>query len=257
MRKLMRKGLSLLVVGVGIASLLATSRPPFPQLGVRTLNNFGEPYTPVTIFACEGEEVELYWHTYGEGGWTLRAKPPESFSPPLSPRQVAVEGILRTVVLARANLVFTPPGSDSSRGRPLEVLPDRLCNGFDFPLIGWYTGELEQSAPSAESLPRQLRLTYVDEIYRDLPTGLRLIIADDVATANDYTAACSLGVSAEISCQGEAFDGSSFELSATVTPTGLEGSYSGTRVDTGSVVTYEGTLSFIKQPGIPDLAGQP
>lgn len=240
------------ILATGLVSLLASAPTPAARLVVTTLNNFGDRYGDDLVYACRGETVDLRWSAYAGPQLELSARPAESFSPALTPRDIKATDQLEVEALGNATLRIKSNTEEPDEVVDLELLPDTLCTGFDFPLVGWYTGTLEQTSPTPERFPRELRLFQVGDV---------LTLSLDTDTDfffygyRDSRPVCEVETaSATLRCagMGSGFKtGSSFELSARITENGLVGRYSGVTLNTDSVIPFEGTLSFEKQAGVP------
>ena len=231
---------------VGVWSLVA-SMPPPSYVQATTLNNFGDRQYERPVYACREEVITLAWQ--GAGRLTLSADPAESFSPPLTERRVESSGTLEVTAQDRAEVLL-----DASEGYgdllPVELVPETLCTGFDFPLVGWYQGTLTQTSPTDKRLTRQLALYILESGVEE--TTLYIDISDDANDGTQRFTPCVLdATAAQLDCASESGDGSTFEVSAQITERGLSGSYSGVTVDAGAAIPFSGTLSFDKQPGIP------
>ena len=254
MKRIARAVLFIAVSVTGIASLLATVTVPIPsaRLTVTTLNDFGYPYGSDQVYACRDETINLSWDTYSYvSTLELSARPAEHLSPALTLREVDATGQLGVTVLDNAELKLSANDDNPDSTVDVRLLPDTLCTSFNFPLAGWYSGTLEQTSPSPETLSRELRL-YVQEAKA---SELTLLIDTNTNfyfdQYNDSPPTCQLRVEeAALRCAGNETD-SSFTFDAQITESGLVGRYSGTSTNVNSVVPFAGTFTFEKQTGTP------
>ncbi len=254
MNRALKTSLFAAIFIAGLASLFASMPPPL-DLNARTLNNFGDRGYEHPIYACRGETITLSWSGPGEA-LTLRAEPAGSFQPPLE-RRVESYGTLQATVQGRAEVTLSR-GRNESFTLPLELVPERLCADFDFPLVGFYKGTLVQASPTADALTRQLALYVAAPSSADENTKngadpsaaepvLYLTTGENVAHSPQLVARCTLAAdTAQLDYLSEGDDGSRFQVNAQIVERGLSGSYSGVSVGIGSAIPFSGTLSFDK-----------
>ena len=259
MNRTFRTFLFALIFISGLVSLFASMPAPL-HLDARTLNNFGEREYERPVYACQGESIVLSWGGPGDA-LTLRADPAESFAPPLN-RSVAPYGTLQTTVQGGAEITLSK-GRNEGVTLPLELVPDPLCTGFGFPLVGLYEGTLTQASPTADPLTRQLALYVAADAGADegeeedesslggsvAEPVLYLAVGENVERYAQLVAKCALAAdTAQLDCLTEGEDGSRFQVNAQIVERGLSGSYSGVSVDVGSAIPFAGTLNFGKAP---------
>ena len=221
-----------------------------------TLNNF-DAYRGNVVHACQGETIRLAWDSYSDAVLELSAQPSNGVSPALTPRDAKPSGQLE--VTALRHTTFKISSNDDSPGETVDliILPDTFCTTFNFPLAGWYSGTLEQTAPVAVTLPRELRLY----AFGHQPELALFVDSDTDFFFYEYSESpplCRLEVSAAtLRCEGkegrslQGTGDSSFTFEAQITERGLVGRYNGTSVNTTSTVPYKGTFDFEKQRGVP------
>ena len=252
--------LLLMLIGLaGIASLIATSPPPGPLFYLVSENNFEDNdesgyyrYGPESAFACKDEEATLKWGVREGGNPRLSAEPIENISPELKRKPVSREGSLNISILGDAELKL-----DVNRDLPdgylqVGLVPEELCTGYAFPIVGWYEGAFEQITPLPASLERQLRLVWMTEGAEPF---LRAELADKLLTPNfldrfrcDYKLA-GTGLACNLN-EGD----KTLTLEFDITENGLAGTYSGVAAS-GTSIT--GKFTVTKQTGAPPQEPSP
>ena len=250
MSPFVRTLLSWLIAAVGVASLLATTGYPSPMLWLTTTNNYSRiSYEEArTVYACPGEQAVLEWFSHGPG--SLSAEPAANVTPQLSAERVELaEAALEVSILGPVTFKIEDEDGLSAELN-VDILPEAVCTGFAFPVVGWYEGELNQSVPSAQTLPRQLRLLW-------LRGGLSALLSENLYAEGsavyyrDNLLRCELSVpTSKLECAVPG-DPDALRLNATVTADGLTGTYSGVAVAEAGRSPYEGSFTLSKRTGAP------
>lgn len=236
------------VFTVGLLSILATSSEPVPILYFYALthNNYeADAFREQRqTFACQGEEVLLELGGFNGRRPRLSAEPLSSVSPTLQ-REIIIEGGSLPITILDETTLSLDFGTDITPSFSIKLLPSELCTGFDFPVVGWYEGELEQTTPEPSILKRQLRLIWTQEGEK---TMLHAELADNLAKAQflEHLDCLYQLSSPNLRCVSE--ENETLKLEMNVTENSLTGSYTGTG---RSGLGFGGTLMMTKQKAAP------
>jgi len=230
---------------VGLASLLATSRPLEPgplYFYAITQNNYEDDLYRFAnqAFACKNEEAVLKWTNFESSNTRLSAEPQENISPNLGNKTLMREGTLNIKVLGEAKLSLDFGGEDDAV-LDIGIIPEELCAGFSFPLVGKYEGQFEQTTPNPSTLERQLRLLWTRE---DETLLLRATVTDSLNSPSfEDTLQCNYSLTAPNLLCEDTEEGKTLRLELNVGQDGLKGSYTGT---TPSGLDFGGDIAMQK-----------
>jgi len=252
--------LCLMVLGVaGLASIVATSPPPPATLYLISENNFETDryrygYRYFDGFACRDEKATLKWSTYEEDNIRLSAKPAENITPQLQNKRVEREGELAVTILGDAEITLDAGNNDGYLN--VGLIPDELCTGHSFPVVGWYKGLVQQTSPTQATLERHLSLVW----RSDGKTGfLGAQLTTNLLTPN-YSETSDLicnyeSVTSGFSCKTQATTdvdvnpAETLELEFGVNEDGVVGTYTG---QTALGLEYRGSFNMQKQSDPPE-----
>ena len=190
-------------------------------------------YSKVT-YACIGDTVSLRYKLVGIESATLRATPANALSPALPETRVTGTETLEFEVLRGATLTLDYRVGAWYTGiseEQLELIPADICTGFPSTPLGSFTGTLEQTVPSAQTLARTLELYWRE-------SGLKAVLSDDGAQGVWLDCSAS-SVNDMLSCTD-----TNLTLNINVEADGLTGSYEGTTSGSVSSSPFSGTLNF-------------
>lgn len=191
-----------------------------------------------TAYACIGDPIEVHYRIEGDASATLSADPADALSPALPATQVAGDAIFFGFRVRRVATVMLDYRGGAAEAR-LELVPSDVCTGFPTDLLRRFTGKLAQTAPTPQTLPRQLAFYWRE-------SGLEATLSGSDTNGYKLQLQCTANSSANsVSCTGVDAD---FSLEATVSEDGLTGSYEGTTSGSVSSSPFSGTLSFEAAP---------
>ncbi|MCA9835374.1 MAG: hypothetical protein KC422_00600 [Trueperaceae bacterium] len=230
-----------LVIGLGIFTILATSKLPPASLFLKPSDYYGK------FDLCPGEKVTLAWFIDAPYQGNLIAEPLEHVEPSLNQLSVEEQGELEVQILGDAliRLKVIDGKNGSVVAFPelkFAVMTEEVCSTFDFNPVGSYSGKMQQLEPIELVFDYSLMLYW----QTDLGLSARLFeIGKNGAYNKELELLCSVKKeTTNLTCQ--TYGAESLVLKGTLTAEGYKGSYQGQSKNADTALPFSGAFNFVE-----------